>query len=164
MYRTLQQGEPAVTIADDKTVLNQVDQALHRQQKSTWKPAPDHPWRRPLTRIKQQYLIMNMKRGHYCFGEKGTFEFWVDTHYHEDQAHDIGFGNAYYEYYQSFTRATRFVSMALNPDRLVLTKLPIGTIGAPMTVKTATKAGFYSNFNVQTRSHNLFANLFSLAR
>ena len=50
-YRTLQQGEPAVTIADDKTVLNQVDQALHRQQKPTWKPAPDHPWRRPLTRI-----------------------------------------------------------------------------------------------------------------
>ena len=35
MYRTLQQGEPAVTIADDKTVLSQVDQALHRQQKST---------------------------------------------------------------------------------------------------------------------------------
>ena len=75
-YRTRQQGEPAVIIADDKIVLNQVDQALHRQQKPTWKPAPDHPWRRPLTRIKQQYLIMNMKRGHYCFGLTTN---WQDT-------------------------------------------------------------------------------------
>jgi transposase InsO family protein len=49
-YRIFQQGESIVMIADDKTVLNHVEQALHRQQKSTWKPAPDHPWRRPLTR------------------------------------------------------------------------------------------------------------------
>ena len=29
-YQTLQQGEPAVTIADDKTVLNQIEPVLHR--------------------------------------------------------------------------------------------------------------------------------------
>lgn len=49
-YRTYQQGKSIVMIADDKTVLNHVEQTLQRQQKSTWKPAPDHPWRRPLTR------------------------------------------------------------------------------------------------------------------
>ena len=69
-YRTLQQGEPAVTIADDKTVLNQVDQALHRQQKSTWKSVPDHPWRRPLTVFKQQ------PHNEY---KKGDIWLWVDN-------------------------------------------------------------------------------------
>ena len=49
-YRTFQQRESIVMIADDKTVHNHVEQTLRRQQKSTWKPAPDHPWRQPLTR------------------------------------------------------------------------------------------------------------------
>ena len=40
-YRLCQQGPAAVMLADDKTVRNHVEQALHRQQQSTWKPAPD---------------------------------------------------------------------------------------------------------------------------
>ncbi len=44
-YRIFQQGQAAVVLADEKTVRNHVEQALHRQQQSTWKPAPDHPWR-----------------------------------------------------------------------------------------------------------------------
>ena len=44
-YRIFQQGPAAVVLADEKTVRNHVEQALHRQQQSTWKPAPDHPWR-----------------------------------------------------------------------------------------------------------------------
>ncbi len=40
-YRIFQQGPAAVMLADDKTVRNHVEQTLHRQQQSTWKPAPD---------------------------------------------------------------------------------------------------------------------------
>ena len=70
-YRTLQQGKPAVTIADDKTVLNQVDQALHRQQKPIEDPHQAILRRRPLTRIKQQHLIMNIKKGTLLLWRKG---------------------------------------------------------------------------------------------
>ena len=52
-YRTLQKGEAAVMIADSKTLHNHVEQALHRQQNSTWKPAPDHPWRQPQLSVLQ---------------------------------------------------------------------------------------------------------------
>lgn len=49
-YRKFQQGEAAVTLADEKTVRCHVDQVLQRQQEHpAWKPAPDHPWRQPLT-------------------------------------------------------------------------------------------------------------------
>ncbi len=44
-YRIFQQGQAAVMLADDKTVRNHVEQTLHRQQQSIWKPALDHPWR-----------------------------------------------------------------------------------------------------------------------
>jgi len=48
-YRTLQKGEAAVTLADEKTVRSHVELALQRQQQQPdWKPAPDHPWRQPL--------------------------------------------------------------------------------------------------------------------
>ena len=44
-YRSFQQGPAAVMLADEKTVRNRVEQAVHRPQQSTWKPAPGHPWR-----------------------------------------------------------------------------------------------------------------------
>ena len=44
-YRIFQQGQAAVMLADEKTLRNHVEPALHRQQQSTWKPAPDYPWR-----------------------------------------------------------------------------------------------------------------------
>jgi len=46
-FRTLQQGEAPVALADEKSVHAQVDQAkLRQQQKPAWKPPADHPWRR----------------------------------------------------------------------------------------------------------------------
>jgi len=46
-YRRLQQGEMPIPIADDKSVQHVVEQAKQRQQqKSGYKPAVDHPWRR----------------------------------------------------------------------------------------------------------------------
>ncbi len=45
-YRKLQQGEAPVSIADEKSVHAQVEQAKQRQQqKPAWKPLADHPWR-----------------------------------------------------------------------------------------------------------------------
>ncbi len=46
-YKILTVGEQAIPLADEKTVHNQVDQAITRQSLTVaWKPAPDHPWRR----------------------------------------------------------------------------------------------------------------------
>ena len=50
-YRILQQGEPPIPLADEKSVADVVTQARANQgRRSQWKPAPDHPWRRyPVT-------------------------------------------------------------------------------------------------------------------
>lgn len=45
-YKKLQQGEPAVTIADEKTVRDHVSLTIIKQHSSPkWKPPVDHPWR-----------------------------------------------------------------------------------------------------------------------
>ena len=50
-YRILQQGEPPIPLADEKSVADVVTQARVNQGcRPQWKPAPDHPWRRyPVT-------------------------------------------------------------------------------------------------------------------
>ncbi len=46
-YRTLSKGEPAVVLADEKTVSSHMDKTLLKQQaQPAWKPAVDHPWKR----------------------------------------------------------------------------------------------------------------------
>lgn len=46
-YRLLTEGEPLIPLEDEKSLHLRVDQAqLEQAQRSTWKPAPDHPWRR----------------------------------------------------------------------------------------------------------------------
>ena len=44
-------------IANSKTVHNHVEQALPRQQNSTWKPALDHPWRQPTVSSSANYTL-----------------------------------------------------------------------------------------------------------
>jgi transposase len=44
-YRTLQTGEKPIPIVDEKSVHEHVEMAL-RKQKSQYKPAVDHPWRK----------------------------------------------------------------------------------------------------------------------
>ena len=44
----LGEGEQAVPVEDEKTVARRVDQVKAEQRsRSAYKPAPDHPWRRP---------------------------------------------------------------------------------------------------------------------
>ncbi len=46
-FRVLAEGEPPVSVEDEKSVRHAVDRAKARQQaRPNWKPAPDHPWRR----------------------------------------------------------------------------------------------------------------------
>lgn len=46
-YQILAEGEPPVPLDDEKSVPQTVDQARHKQQRrSSWKPTPDHPWKR----------------------------------------------------------------------------------------------------------------------
>ena len=45
----LAEGEEPVPVEDEKTVRSRVDRAKAEQRsRPAWKPAPDHPWRRPL--------------------------------------------------------------------------------------------------------------------
>ena len=47
-HRVLAEGEAAVPVADEKDVRERVDAAKAEQAaRPDWKPAPDHPWRRP---------------------------------------------------------------------------------------------------------------------
>ncbi len=47
-FRILTEGEPPIPLDDEKSVHQHVEQAKNRQdKKNRWKPAPDHPWRRP---------------------------------------------------------------------------------------------------------------------
>ncbi len=47
-FRVLAEGEAAVPVADEKDVRERVDAAKAKQAaRPDWKPAPDHPWRRP---------------------------------------------------------------------------------------------------------------------
>ena len=47
-FRVLAEGEAAVPVADEKDVRERVDAAKAAQAaRPDWKPAPDHPWRRP---------------------------------------------------------------------------------------------------------------------
>ena len=47
--RLLAEGEEAVPVEDEKTVRRRVDRAKAEQlSRPAYKPAPDHPWRRPL--------------------------------------------------------------------------------------------------------------------
>ena len=47
-FRVLAEGEAAVPVADEKDVRERVDEAKAKQAaRPDWKPAPDHPWRRP---------------------------------------------------------------------------------------------------------------------
>ncbi len=44
----LAEGEAAVPVEDEKGVRSRVDAAKAEQAaRPDWKPAPDHPWRRP---------------------------------------------------------------------------------------------------------------------
>ena len=46
-YRILQQGEPPIPLADEKSIADVVTQArVNQRRRAQWKPAPDHPWRR----------------------------------------------------------------------------------------------------------------------
>ena len=46
-YSILQEGEPPIPLDDEKSIHLTVNQARTLQaQRSQWKPAPDHPWRR----------------------------------------------------------------------------------------------------------------------
>lgn len=46
-YRILAEGERPIALDDQKSVLCTVDEAkLKQAARSTWKPAPDHPWKR----------------------------------------------------------------------------------------------------------------------
>ena len=46
--RLLAEGEEAVPVEDEKTVRRRVDRAKAEQRsRPDYKPAPDHPWRRP---------------------------------------------------------------------------------------------------------------------
>lgn len=46
-YRLLAEGEPPVPLDDEKSVHQTVDQAKEKQAaKRTYKPAPDHPWKK----------------------------------------------------------------------------------------------------------------------
>ena len=48
-YRTLQQGEAPIPIADDKTINTQVEEVLrHQRSRPAWRPPPDHPWRQSI--------------------------------------------------------------------------------------------------------------------
>jgi hypothetical protein len=48
-YTCWTKGEPS-PLADDKEINAVVDRAKNRQKRRTpWKPAPDHPWRRPIS-------------------------------------------------------------------------------------------------------------------
>lgn len=48
-YRLLAEGEPLPPMADEKSIPQVVKQAKKQQaSRPTWKPAPDHPWRRPV--------------------------------------------------------------------------------------------------------------------
>ena len=45
----LAEGEEPVPVEDEKTVRLRVERAKAEQRSQpVWKPAPDHPWRRPL--------------------------------------------------------------------------------------------------------------------
>ncbi len=47
-FRVLAEGEAAVAVEDEKGVRDRVDAAKAAQAgRPDWKPAPDHPWRRP---------------------------------------------------------------------------------------------------------------------
>ena len=47
--RLLAEGEEAVPVEDEKTIRGRVDRAKAEQRsRPAYKPAPDHPWRRPL--------------------------------------------------------------------------------------------------------------------
>ena len=47
-FRVLAEGEAAVAVEDEKGVRDRVDAAKAEQAaRPDWKPAPDHPWRRP---------------------------------------------------------------------------------------------------------------------
>lgn len=46
-YRILTDGQPPIPLDDEKSLHHTVEQAKAEQaEKPTWKPAPDHPWKR----------------------------------------------------------------------------------------------------------------------
>ena len=52
-FRVLAEGEAAVPIADEKDVRERVDAAKAAQAaRPDWKPAPDHPSRRPFKGVR----------------------------------------------------------------------------------------------------------------
>ena len=56
-YRLLAQGEPPAPLDDEKSGHQSVDQAkAHQQQRTTFKPPPDHPWKRiPVSRNQPHF-------------------------------------------------------------------------------------------------------------
>jgi transposase len=54
-YETWKRGEQPPAIRDAKTLQQAVDRAMQAQsQRKDWKPAPDHPWRKPLLSPSQK--------------------------------------------------------------------------------------------------------------
>lgn len=60
-YRLLAEGEPPIPLDDEKSIHHTVDQAKARQAiKPTYKPAPDHPWRR-----KTKVAVVAARQSHH---------------------------------------------------------------------------------------------------
>ena len=49
-YTTYRKGERPPPVEDEKTLNEQVDRALEKQQRKSSTPAPDHPWRKAVAR------------------------------------------------------------------------------------------------------------------
>ena len=53
-YRTLEVGEPPMRLADEKSIHNQVEDALANQKRrGPTKPRPDHPWKQPGRKLRE---------------------------------------------------------------------------------------------------------------
>ena len=75
--RLLAEGEEAVPVEDEKTVRRRVDRAKAEQRsRPDYKPAPDHPWRRPFQPEAAGTATPLRRAG---VGKKGTFQLCVDT-------------------------------------------------------------------------------------
>ena len=75
-YRLLREGEPPIPLDDEKSVHHTVDHTKAKQQtRSTWKPAPDHPWGRQSSRMPAASLPphdrLRSKRGTFQLCRKG---------------------------------------------------------------------------------------------
>jgi transposase len=56
-WEIYQRGESPPPVIDSKQLNQIVDQTIRRQNKtSSWKPKPDHPWRKPIISQKRKFL------------------------------------------------------------------------------------------------------------